>query len=73
MTSCPPIPVPGGLWKAIATDWELSERLCPPRLPPGVFKHRTIEDANRQTEAWEAEGVRRQKARTAPSTRGAPR
>lgn len=44
--------------------WRLSRRLCPVRFPPGVYKHRSVEAMNRQTEAWEAEAVRRQAART---------
>ena len=48
------------LWRSIAGLWELSSRLCPPSLPPGVFKHRSIEALNRQREAWEEAAVRRQ-------------
>jgi hypothetical protein len=47
------------LWPTIASVWALSRRLCPVRFPPGVYRHRSIEDANRLTEAWEAENVRR--------------
>ncbi|MSP62088.1 MAG: hypothetical protein EXR72_17490 [Myxococcales bacterium] len=45
-------------WPTIATVWGLAERLCPPRFPPGLHKHRTIDEANRQTEAWEAAAIR---------------
>jgi hypothetical protein len=48
------------LWPTIKAVWALSARLCPPRFPPGVYKHRTIEDANRQTEAWEKDTSDRQ-------------
>jgi hypothetical protein len=41
------------LWPTIKAVWELSERLCPPRFPPGVYKHRSIEDAQRQRDLWE--------------------
>jgi len=54
------------LWRAIAGLWELSSRLCPPRLPPGVYKHRSIENLNRQREAWEEAAIRRQESRRAP-------
>jgi len=27
--------------------------ICPLRFPPGVFKHRSIEDAERLREVWE--------------------
>lgn len=48
------------LWSTIASVWELSTRLCPVHFPPGLRKHRSIEEANRQTDAWEAATVRRQ-------------
>ena len=40
--------------------WSLAGRLCPARFPPGVYKHRSIEDANRQVEAWERDTIARQ-------------
>ena len=43
------------LWSAIRAVWDLSIRLSPRRFPPGVYKHKSIEDANRATEAWERE------------------
>ena len=46
------------LWKAIASVWEFGERVTAPRFPPGVYKHRTIEDLNRQREAWDTENFR---------------
>jgi hypothetical protein len=33
--------------------WGLSDRICPLRFPEGVFKHRTIEAAERLREQWE--------------------
>lgn len=52
------------LWKAIAAVWDFGQRLVTPRFPPGVYKHRTIEDANRQREAWDEDNFRRfQKSR----------
>lgn len=41
------------LWSTIASVWALSARLCPAHYPPGVYKHRTIEAMNAQTDAWE--------------------
>ncbi len=32
--------------------WRLADRMCPPRFPPGVYRHRSIEAANAQTAAW---------------------
>ncbi len=46
----------------IGATWALAARLCPQRFPPGVYKHRSIEDANRRTEEWERETIRRQAA-----------
>lgn len=41
------------LFAAIAHVWSLSDRICPLRFPPGVFKHRSIESANELRERWE--------------------
>lgn len=38
--------------------WSLSARLCPRRFPRGVYKHRTIDGANRRVEEWEAAPAR---------------
>jgi hypothetical protein len=32
-------------------------RLRPRRFPPGLHKHRSVEEASRQRELWEAEGA----------------
>ena len=47
------------LWDAMRFAWEMGERICAPRFPTGVYKHRTIEDANRQREAWDESNFRR--------------
>jgi hypothetical protein len=49
------------LWATITSVWALSERLCPSQFSPGLRRHRSLEEANRQTEAWEAETIRRQR------------
>ena len=41
------------LWPAVKNVWTLAERLYRRRFPPGVYKHRTIDEANRQTDLWE--------------------
>lgn len=51
------------LWPTIKAVWALAARLCPPQFPPGVYKHRTIEAMNRQTEEWERETIARQAKR----------
>jgi hypothetical protein len=41
------------LWRAIEAVWSFADRTCPKRFPPGVYKHRSIEDAERLREVWE--------------------
>jgi len=43
----------------IVAVWERSRRLCRPYFPPGVYKHASIEDANRTTARWEHETIER--------------
>ncbi len=37
--------------------WRLSSRLSRRRYPPGCYRHRSIEELNRQVEAWESEAA----------------
>ena len=46
------------LFQAIASVWRFAAQTCPKRFPPGVYKHRTIEDAKRQRDVWEEENFR---------------
>lgn len=46
------------LWRAIAGVWSFAERTCPRRYPPGVYKHRSIEEAERLREQWEDDHIR---------------
>jgi hypothetical protein len=41
------------LWRAIARVWSFAARTVPRHFPPGVYKHRSIEEAERLREAWE--------------------
>lgn len=41
------------LWAAIAGVWEFAERTCPKSFPSGVYKHRSIEDAQQLRDKWE--------------------
>src|SRR5215207_4838721 len=41
------------LMRVIAAVWDFAARTCPSRFPPGVYRHRTIEDAQRQRDLWE--------------------
>jgi hypothetical protein len=43
----------------IVAVWERSHRLYRPYFPPGVYKHASIEDANRTAERWEHETIER--------------
>jgi hypothetical protein len=45
------------LWAHVAALWRFSSRLFPRKFPPGVYKHRTIEEANRLRERWQAEAL----------------
>lgn len=37
----------------IRSVWHFASRTAPIRYPPGIYRHRTIEDAQAQREAWE--------------------
>ena len=43
------------LWQAIRNVWGFARRTCPQRFPPGVYRHRSIEEAQLQREVWEHE------------------
>jgi len=39
-------------FKQVRELFKLANRLCPPNFPWGVFKYRTIEDADKDKEKW---------------------
>ncbi len=41
------------LFEAIRRTWEFAHRTLRPHFPPGVYKHRSIEDAERLRESWD--------------------
>lgn len=41
------------LLRAIRSLWKFSARIFPRRFPPGVYRHRSIEEAKHQRELWE--------------------
>lgn len=44
------------LYRVIASLWETSRRLRPPRqFPAGVYRHRSIDSMNEQRKAWDAD------------------
>ena len=38
---------------AIRRVWAFAARTCPLRFPPGVHRHRSLEEADAQRERWE--------------------
>ena len=59
------------LYRAIARVWSFAARTCRLRFPAGVYRHRSIDDAQLCREAWEAENFRRfQERRTARNLNG---
>jgi len=53
------------LYEVIRHVWGLSDLICPLRFPEGVFRHRTIEDAEALREKWEDDNFRTHRARMA--------
>lgn len=52
---------PGALWRfnpgkeyfnQIRELFKLANRLCPPNFPRGIFKYKTLEEANKDKEEW---------------------
>lgn len=46
------------LWRAISAVWRFAARTVPQRFPPGVYRHQSIEDAERQREEWDEANFR---------------
>jgi hypothetical protein len=42
------------LYRAIAQVWAFGRRSVPRQFPPGIHRHRTIEDLDRAVESWNA-------------------
>lgn len=40
------------LVRRISAVWRLSRKLAPQRFPPGVYRHRSVAEANRQADEW---------------------
>lgn len=56
------LPVGPALWRALDHLHAIAEATSRPRFPPGVYKHRRIEDAQRLCEAWRAANAQRLQA-----------
>jgi len=41
------------LHRAIAAVWDFAARVLPRHFPPGVYRHRSIEEAKALREEWE--------------------
>jgi hypothetical protein len=59
------------LFAAIERVWDFARRTCRPRFPPGVYKHRSIEDAQRVREQWDEANFRAYWRRQAEALGGA--
>ncbi len=66
-----PVHEPGSpeLFEVIRYVWGLADVICPLRFPEGVFKHRSIEDAESLREQWEDANFRAHRARMSVRTR----
>ncbi len=53
------------LYEVIRYVWGLSDLICPLRFPEGVFRHRTIEDAEALRAQWEEDNFQSHRARMA--------
>ncbi len=51
------------LFAAIRAVWSLAARMTRPHFPPGVYKHRSIEEADRLRQEWERENFEAFRAR----------
>ena len=58
------------LFRAMKATWQFAQRTLQPRFPPGVYKHRSIEDAERQREEWERANFEAHQARLRKQTPG---
>lgn len=50
-------------YKRVAELWEMANRLCPPNFPRGIFKYKTIEEANKDKEKWIMENALKKRAK----------
>jgi len=51
------------LLAAIRHIWSLSQRICALHFPPGVYKHRSVEDADALRKQWQSANVKAQQQR----------
>jgi hypothetical protein len=51
------------LLAAVRRVWDFATRTCPQHFPRGVYKHRTIESANKLHDEWERANFEAHQAR----------
>jgi len=51
------------LLAATRSVWGLAEKICPLRFPPGVYRHRSVEDAELLRKQWQKVNVTAQQER----------
>ncbi len=56
------------LYRAIRGTWDFARQTLEPRFPPGVHKHRSIEDAEQERQRWEDANVAAYRARISSSS-----
>lgn len=54
---------------AIRRVWGFAHRTCPLTFPAGVYKHRTLADAEAKSDEWERANFEAHRARIAASRR----
>ena len=47
-----------GLYRTIARVWAFGQRTAGYRFPPGVYRHRSVQELNAQTAVWSVARVR---------------
>jgi hypothetical protein len=55
------------LFRVIEETWSFSDILCPQEFPPGVYRHRSVQEAQELRERWEEANFRRFVARKSRS------
>ena len=50
-------------YERVAKLFEFSQKLNPIRFPKGVFKYKTLEEANRQRDQWVLEHIKNKSGR----------
>ncbi len=57
------------LFRAIEQVWDFASRTLQPSYPPGVYKHRSIEELQKQREVWDRANFEAYQARQSSARR----